>query len=187
MCLPLEALRASRADPAMRRLVEGFTDEPAAEFDDRFARAGAEDFGVVGARDANYLTWRYLATPRRTHRPFLLCRRGDPVGYYDVEARGDGSGFLVDAVGLDEASRRAAIAAALLRLRALGVSAVQSTVVEGSYLDRVVRDFGFEPPRERDILPFIVRVFVPGPLADRSLDPRSWFVFDGDRDAEGMA
>jgi len=72
-------------------------------------------------------------------------------------------------------------------LRELGAAVIQTTVVEGSYLDSVIREYGFEPPQEKDILPFIVRVFTPGRAADAALDPRNWCVFDGDRDAEGMA
>jgi hypothetical protein len=115
-----------------------------------------------------------------------LTRGGEAAGYYDVELTDSGRGYLVDAMGLDDGARRAAIAAAVERLRALGASVIQTTVVEGSFLDSVIRDYGFEPPRERDILPFIVRVFTPGAAAGAALDPKNWCVFDGDRDAEGM-
>jgi hypothetical protein len=214
LMVPLEALRARAADGKIRAMLESFSDAPVAgagaEANTTIAAgrspstaslaaiAGAAremaagNCGVAGARpivavrDAEYLDWRYLRTPRRTHGLFQLLRSGSVAGYYDVEHR-EGRGYLLDVCGVDDAARAAAIAAAVERLRSLGAAAIQTTVVEGSWLDRVIRNFGFEPPAEKDLLPFIVRVFTPGPAADAALDPRNWYILDGDRDAEGMA
>lgn len=184
--LPLEALRARGADAGIRRAVEGFEDRPVERFGAEIAALPPPRRRVVGERDAAYLNWRFLETPRRTHHAFHLLRRGEIVGFYDVE-HDRGRGYLLDARGADAESERGALAAAVLRLRALGAAAIQTTVMEGSFLDSQVAALGFEPPRDRDPLPFIVRVFVPSAAADAALDPASWYALDGDRDAEGMS
>ncbi|HKE02103.1 MAG TPA: GNAT family N-acetyltransferase [Planctomycetota bacterium] len=184
--VPLEALSARAADRGIRRALEGFDDRPVDRFGDEVARFPAPAQRIFGERDAAWLNWRYLETPRRAHRPFRLLRRGEVVGFYDVECAG-GRGWLLDARGADDACARAALAAAVERLRALGAAAIQTTVVEGSYLDGRVADLGFRPPRDREPLPFIVRVLHAGAASDAALDASSWYVLDGDRDAEGMS
>jgi hypothetical protein len=184
--VPLEALRARSKDRALRAALEGFEDSPVERFDGAIARLPNPNYRIVGIRDAPYLDWRMLETPRRTHRPFLLRRRGEIVGFYDVECSPAGRGYLLDARGADLACERAALAGAIERLRAVGAGTVQTTVLESSFLDAHVRDLGFEAPAERDILPFIVRVFRSDAASEAALDPKSWYVLDADRDAEGM-
>lgn len=184
--VPLEALRARAKDAPMRAALEGFADAPVERFDGTIGALPLPVQRIVGVRDADYLNWRFLGTPRRTHRPHWVLRRGEKVGFYDVELAPSGRGFLLDARGADRACERAALAAAIERLRALGAGTVETTVVEGSFLDLHVRDLGFEPPAEKDLLPFIVRVYTGGPASEAALDPRNWYALDGDRDAEGM-
>jgi GNAT superfamily N-acetyltransferase len=185
--IPLEWLRTRSSNAYIRKSIEGFGDAPLGAFTSDVAAACAATHAIVGTRDANYLNWRFLGTPRRTHRPFALLRKGIVVGYYDVECTSAGHGFLVDARGVDAECERAALAAAVSRLQALGAAAVQMTVVENSYLDSCVRAMGFEPPRDPSPLPFIVRTFVDNAHSRAALDAKNWYVFDGDRDAEGMA
>lgn len=185
--LPVERLLSGAVDGSLRRAREGFEERPVERFGDEIERLPAPASRIVGDRDGGYLNWRLLETPRRTHRAFHLLRGGDVVGFYDVECE-DGRGYLVDARGADPACERAALAAAVERLRALGAAAVQTTVLERSFLDGHAAALGFRPPRDADPLPFIVRVFLPdSPAAAAALDPSSWYAFDGDRDAEGMA
>ncbi len=184
--VPLEARRARKADPAIRAALEGHEDQPVEHFPREIEKLPDPPWRIVGERDPGWLSWRYLFTPRRTHAPFLVRRAGKLVGYYDVEANSRGRGYLLDVRGVDAEAERAALAFAVERLRSVGSAAIQTTVLEGSFLDQHVRWLGFEPPRDPAPLPFIVRVFTPGPAAEAALDPRSWYVLDGDRDAEGM-
>jgi len=185
--LPLEWLRAKSADAAIRAALEGFEDRAVeTSYPRAVEKLAAPTQPVVAVRDVGWLSWRTLFTPRRTHAPFLLMRKGEVVGYYDVECSDRFRGYLLDVRGADEACTRAALAAAVERLRSVGAQAIQTTVMEGSFLDAHVRWLGFEPPRDPDPLPFIVRVFTPGKAADLALDPKNWYALDGDRDAESM-
>lgn len=185
--IPIEWLRAKSSDPVIAASLGGFRDEEARDFHtlhkiiQQFAR-----HAICGERDLQYLQWRFVATPRRTHRPYVLFRGAEPAGYYDVECSDRGRGYLLDARAVDPAAEDACLAAAVMRLRALGASTIQTTVVDGSFLARKVARLGFFPPRDRAPLPFIVRVFTDGPEARAALDPANWYIFDGDRDAESM-
>lgn len=184
--IPIEWLRAKSTDSTIKKCLEGFSDEPITNFGKKLAEIPPPKYTIFGMRDAEYLNWRYLWTPRRTHVPFRLLRGNEVVGYFDIECAASGRGYLLDARGADEASERAAIAAAIEKLKIVGASTVQTTVIDGSFLDTTIRPFGFEPPRDRETLPFIIRIFNDTPESRLALDPKNWYIFDGDRDAETM-
>lgn len=184
--LPLEWLRAKSSDSFIKKALEGFHDEPITVFGRKVADLAPPNYKIYGIRDSEYLNWRFLATPRHTHVPFRLLRGNDVVGYYDIECSAAGRGYLLDVRGADSACERAAFAAAVEKLRVVGAGAIQTTVVEGSFLDAHVRALGFEPPRDPAPLPFIVRSFVDCEETRLALDAKNWYILDGDRDAESM-
>ncbi|MBI3818231.1 MAG: GNAT family N-acetyltransferase [Planctomycetes bacterium] len=184
--IPIEWWRARSADPYIKQCLDGFRDEPVESFGKKVAELPPPKYKIYGVRDSEYLNWRFLWTPRRTHSAFRLLRGGDVAGYYDIECNSAGRGYLLDARGADESAERAALAAAVEKLRIVGASTVQTTVVEGSFLDTHIRALGFEPPRDPAPLPFIVRAFVDCKESQLALDPKNWYIFDGDRDAESM-
>ncbi|MFN0207013.1 MAG: GNAT family N-acetyltransferase [Planctomycetota bacterium] len=184
--LPLELLRAKSADAMIKKSLEGFSDRPIDQFTENFDWPAANQ-SIYGVRDANYLQWRFHSTPRRTHRPYHLLQNGRVVGFYDVECTKNGRGYLLDARGDGAACEFAALAAAVERLRMLGAAAIQTTVVERSFLDTHIAKLGFEPPRDAEPLPFIIRIFTDNAASRAAMDAKNWYIFDGDRDAEGMA
>jgi hypothetical protein len=67
----------------------GWSDGVDARFDDLWER-GARFDGIIGARDARFLGWRFLQRPGHVHRIFTLARRGDTrlTAYAVCEADG---------------------------------------------------------------------------------------------------
>lgn len=167
-------------------------------FDDRvdalFA-AVAPSLPIALARDAKYLDWRYVDTPTKRHR-ILLAERGATLdGYVVIESvkENPGRGYVVDVLGRDAEAEDALLTAALDALAADGHSLALCSTMPCPRVSAMLARNGFFPhPKKtpfRTATPFIVRVLRDDarPTSEECLDPKGWYVFDGDRDVEHVS
>jgi len=172
-----------------------FTTRPIDRFDDRFDdlwERAKDRLPLAGVRDSGFLNWRFIDTPTKKHHSVQVERDGRLAGYVVFEWS-FGRGYVVDLLGEDEAAEDAALQAALIALRdEKNPMAFFSTLPCAVTEALLRRNKLFAHPKKkafRNATPFIVRVLrddlTPGPQT--LLDPREWYVLDGDRDVEHMS
>jgi len=189
---PLAARRGRRARERLDRAAGRYN----AQWLERFppevlelSRATEARHGAMVRRDADYLNWRFAASPSRLHRVFGLFAEGELAAYVVVQRprEGEGGGFLVDALGRDAEALDAAVGTGLRELERLGASYVQATAVDGSSWSDVLARAGFQPPKPDNHLIVILHVHDPAhPLVAAAREPARWYFTDGDRDDETM-
>ena len=189
--VPLDAWRGRRVCARLKASSAPLRTQPVERFGtwvEPLGRALSERYEWVLRRDADYLNWRFFEGP---HGGFEAVRvddsQGRAVGYAVTQTPSapDGLGFLVDLVGLDESAERAALLAALERLRGHGAAVVRAHAVVGSTWQRFLQEHAFVAPKQADQKWVIAYPHQPDhPLAQAALDPSQWFFTDADRDDE---
>jgi hypothetical protein len=154
---------------------------PFAETFTAFDEARAGTWPVSGARDAEYLTWRFHRHPLWRHRTLVATRAGALAGYAVYRADDHGSLDVVELCGLPDRGVVAALLAEMLsRVRESGGESLVAQALAGSAAERFFRGAGFHAREEGSgAIPYAV----PGsPLARVVGDPSGWWMVEGDRD-----
>lgn len=190
---PLGARHGARARRRLEREGAGFDLRDLERFPrevEALSREVEPHFALMVRRDADYLDWRFLASPSRRFRVLgAFARDGAFAGYAVVQLPRDGEplGWLVDALAPDRRALAALLAGALGRIEAAGASLARATAIDGSWWAARLGEAGFLAPRRENHLIVILHVHDPAhPLARAARDARSWYLTDGDRDDETM-
>jgi hypothetical protein len=177
---------ALRARDALRRPSRGVScevleGEPGPEFDGLDGRIGPSA-AVRGRKSAAFLAWRYGPRSFRPHRIVAARRGGELVGWAIAHTFTEGVLTIVDLVSIDDRDVRRSLLSALIRIgREAGAYALSANSLATGPSADLFRESGFRP-RERLTGP---AVFVRdgSPLEATLLEPRNWWITDGDRDA----
>ncbi|HEU4537566.1 MAG TPA: GNAT family N-acetyltransferase, partial [Polyangiaceae bacterium] len=150
-----------------------------ARFDELWARARGH-YEVTGARDAAFLRWRYEEFPSGRHLVFGLSEGATLVGYviYRVVS---GGGVHVADLFCDEPERHfdALLLHFVRAMRAAGHASVVIALIAGEAVGARLRRHGFV--RRNDPRPLVVRP-LEGEGLETVVDPRRWYIIDGDLD-----
>ena len=181
---PLSALARTVLAPPRRRpaSVSGveisLEDKPFGdEFTDLYQRCAAEQ-GVMVARSAEYLNWRYRANPLYRHEVLTARERGRLVGYA-IFIENSPVMTLVDMMaGETDAVVEALIRSALALAWQRRLDAVCFSVLESSTWITDLKSAGF---REREPSPVVV--YMSSGVCPTVGDERAWHLLLGDRDS----
>jgi len=150
------------------------------EFDALLARV-AKNHPVLAARDARFLSWRFLQNP--LHAEFIIFHlkaEGRLRGYAIVDLKGDGARIL-DFLVEDHRSDLAILLAGIIRwLRPKGICSVSVRANDHNPILALLRSFG---PTSLDTVNSGIALHVStGGPNDVLLDERNWFMTQADRD-----
>ena len=142
------------------------------------ARLAGHAYGVCVERSAEYLNWRYLASPLERHD--ILCARQDrSLVAYGVLGHRGGITTVYDVFGVPTTEYIAAVLqAAVAYAHGQGSSAVSIALLESHPWAALLRDLGF---RRRESWPLVCHAPATGRDNDGITAP--WFLMIGDRDA----
>lgn len=150
------------------------------EFSTVAARVSADYQGVITARTAAYLNWRYLSHPLR-HFEILTARRQGVLAGYLILTREAEDASIVDLFGIEDCELLSSLLAhAVEFLRGLGVVTVSAHVLATHPWTRLFSRLGFEP---RDSCPVVFYPSRSQVVADREASATDWFLMDGDRES----
>lgn len=157
-------------------------DAPFGEEFSELARATRSAFGVLVARSAEYLNWRYREIPFGGHTILVARRDGRLVGYAVIA---DGSGtdpaVIVDLFGLPDSGLTAVLARhALALIRSRGLALASIFLPDRHPWLRLFRRLGFQAREQSPVVIHCPDTVSGGPaVADLS----TWFLMHGDQDA----
>jgi GNAT superfamily N-acetyltransferase len=135
---------------------------------------------IVGVRNRNYLTWRYLQHPTRNYTIYRAKKSGEMKGYIvlrKIELLNFNSTVIVDLLALDEATLTALVEKGIEHSRQEGVDLLGFMVPSGHLYYKILRGMGFLP----SLKTFLFMIY---PLSGREifLSPEKWYVNWGDSD-----
>jgi len=135
---------------------------------------------IMGIRDRNYLTWRYLQYPTRNYTIYRAKKSGEMMGYIvlrKVELLNFNSSVIVDLLALDEEVASALVEKGIQHSRQDGADLLGFMVPQGHLYYKVLRNMGFLPS-------FKTFLFMVYPNSDQEmiLSPEKWYVNWGDTD-----
>ncbi len=117
-------------------------------FDGEFERLFdqcASGYRVLGVRDSEYLTWRYLAAPRRRQIPFAARSSGKLIGIAALEIFRDRA-EIIDLFTFPQDEYLDGVLNALIaKAREKGCCVLTANCMSGSLLSRHLRSRGFRP------------------------------------------
>jgi len=153
-----------------------FLDE---QFDDFWQKA-ISLYPIMGIRNRNYLTWRYIKHPTRDYMIYRAIRNGEMRGYIvlrKVELLNFNSAVIVDLLALDEVALSALVEGGIQQSQQEGVDLVGLIVPQGHLYYKILRKMGFLPSLKK----FLFMVY---PHSDRKMiiSPENWYVNWGDTD-----
>ena len=135
---------------------------------------------IMGIRDRNYLTWRYLQHPTRNYTIYRAKKSGEMMGYIvlrKVELLNFNSSVIVDLLALDEEVASALVEKGIQHSRQDGADLLGFMVPKVHLYYKILRGMGFLPS-------FKTFLFMVHPLSGRGifLSPEKWYVNWGDSD-----
>ncbi len=147
---------------------------------DRFWEKASSLFPILGVRNRNFITWRFLQHPTRTYTIYRAKKDGEMRGYIvlrKVDLLGFNSGVIVDLLALDEDTLSALLERGIQHGRQEGDDLLGVIVPRGHVYDKLLRQKGFLPSPKT----FLVIIY---PQSDRKIlfAPESWYVTWGDND-----
>lgn len=148
-----------------------------AGFDRRFddlSQAAARQFGMVGERSADYLTWRFRRHPATSYELATLeDRAGLLLGYIVYYVEGDVL-RVADTLAIDLRAWRVLTAALLRRARRMPVTAATIVYFGSPAFEGMLRSFGFrQRASDTSVLVFGDAAVPP---------PAEWHLTEADRD-----
>jgi hypothetical protein len=154
----------------------GFLDE---QFDDFWQKA-LSLYPIMGIRNRNYLTWRYIKHPTRNYVIYRAKKNGEMKGYIvlrKVELLHFNSAVMVDLLALDEVALSALVERGIQYSQQEGVDLLGLIVPKGHLYYKILRKMGFLPSFKN----FLFMVYS---HSDREmiLSRESWYVNWGDTD-----
>lgn len=150
------------------------------ELFDRFWQKASSLHPLIGSRNREYLTWRYLQHPTRHYAIYRAQRSGEMTGYIvlrKVELLNFNSAVIVDLLALDEESISALVKRGVQHSREGGADLLGFMVSQGHSYYKRLRRMGFLPSFKT----FLLMVY---PHSEREgiLSSRKWYVTWGDTD-----
>jgi len=166
-----------------RKGIEGIEIEEVGLFDDQFDhfwQKALSFYSIIGVRDRNYLTWRYLQHPTRTYTTFRAKKSGEMKGYIvlrKVELLNLNSAVIVDLLALDEVTLEALVEKGIQHSRQEGADLLGFMVPRGHPYDKILRKRGFLPSPKT--FQFMVYFHSKREIFN---SPEKWYVNWGDTD-----
>ena len=135
---------------------------------------------IIGVRNRNYLTWRYLQHPTRKYAIYRAMKSGEMRGYIvlrKVELLNFNSAVIVDLLALDEEILPALVERGIQHSQQEGVDLLGFMVPQDHLYYKILRRRGFLP----SLKTFLFMVYSP---SDKNifLSPKKWYVNWGDTD-----
>jgi hypothetical protein len=166
-----------------RRDLEEIEIERVDKLDDQFDgfwQKALSLFPIIGIRNRNYLTWRYLQHPTRNYTIYQAKQNGEVKGYIvlrKVELLNFNSVVIVDLLAMDEGTLLTLVERGIQHSRQEGADLLGFMVPQGHPYYKILRKKGFL--RSPKIFQFMVY-----PHSDRKifLSPEKWYVTWGDTD-----
>jgi GNAT superfamily N-acetyltransferase len=135
---------------------------------------------IVGVRNRDYLTWRYLRHPTRHYDIYRAKKSGEMRGYIvlrKVELLNFNSAVIVDLLAMDEGTLLRLVERGIQHSRQEGADLLGFMVPSGHLYYKILRGMGFLP----SLKTFLFMVY---PHSDKEifLSPEKWYVNWGDSD-----
>lgn len=155
--------------------VDGLDDR----FDDFWQKASSL-FPIMGIRDRNYLTWRYLRHPTRNYAIYRAKKSEEMKGYIvlrKVDLLNFKSAIIVDLLAMDEGTLSALVERGIQHSREEGIDLLGFMVPRGHFYYKILRGNGFLP----SLKTFVLMIY---PHSERGifLSREKWYVNWGDTD-----
>jgi hypothetical protein len=166
-----------------RKVIEGIEIEEVSLLDDQFDgfwQKALSLCSVMGIRNRNYLTWRYVQHPTRTYMIYRARKSGEMTGYIvlrKVELLNFNSAVIVDLLALDEVALSALVRRGIQHSQQEGVDLIGLIVPQGHLYYKILRKMGFLPSFKK----FLFMVY-PNSDKEMILSPEKWYVNWGDTD-----
>lgn len=115
---------------------------------DHFWQKALSLYPIMGVRNRNYLTWRYLRHPTRTYAIYRAKKSGEMKGYIvlrKVELLNFNSAVIVDLLALDEVTLAALVEKGIQHSQQKGTDLLAFMVPQGHPYDKILRKRGFLP------------------------------------------
>src|SRR4030042_3131671 len=150
------------------------------ELFDGFWQKGLSLHPIMGVRNRNYLTWRYLKHPTRKYTIYRAMKNGEMRGYIvlrKVELLNFNSAVIVDLLAMDGGTLLTLVERGIQHSRQEGADLLGFMVPQGHPYYKILRTKGFL--RSPKTFQFMVY-----PHSDRKifLSPENWYVTWGDTD-----
>jgi hypothetical protein len=149
------------------------------QFDDFWQKASSLH-PIMGVRNRNYLTWRYLRHPTRDYTIFRAKQNGEMKGYIvlrKVDLLKFNSAVIVDLLALDEVTLTALVKKGIQRSRQEGADLIGFMVPRIHLYYKILRRIGFLPSFKT----FLLMIYS-HEKERRLYDPSAWYVNWGDTD-----
>jgi len=135
---------------------------------------------IMGIRDKNYMTWRYLQHPTRTYTIFRATKKGEMGGFIvlrKVDLLEFNSAVIVDLLALDRDFLMALVGKGIEQSQKEGVDLLGFMVPKPHPYYKILRGCGFLPSFKT----FLFMVY--SHTEEKSLsNPKGWYVNWGDTD-----
>jgi GNAT superfamily N-acetyltransferase len=166
-----------------RKGLEGIEIEEAGLLDDQFDgfwQKALSLYPIMGIRNRDYLSWRYLRHPTRNYTIYRAKKSGEMNGYIvlrRVELLNLNSAVIVDLLALDEATLMALVEKGIQHSRQEGADLVGFMVPKIHLYYKILRRIGFLPSFKT----FLLMIY--SHEKEKGLfDPKEWYVNWGDTD-----
>jgi GNAT superfamily N-acetyltransferase len=166
-----------------RKKTEGVEVEEVSALDDSFDgfwQKASSFFPIIGLRNRNYLTWRYLQHPTRSYSFYRAKKDGEMTGYIvlrKVDLLNFNSAVIVDLLALDEGALLTLVEKGIERCRQEGADLLGFMVPRNHPYDKHLRKAGFLPSPKT----FQLMIY-PHAGKEILLSPEKWYVNWGDTD-----
>jgi GNAT superfamily N-acetyltransferase len=147
---------------------------------DHFWQEALSLYPIIGVRNRNYLTWRYLQHPTRTYTIYRAKKSGEMKGYIvlrKVDLLNFNSAVIVDLLALDEVTLTALVERGIQHSRQKGTDLLAFMVPRGHPYDKILRKRGFLPSPKT--FQFMVYFHSKREIFN---SPENWYVNWGDTD-----
>jgi len=162
---------------------KGIEVEEIRQLDDQFeafCRKALSLNPIMGIRDQNYLTWRYIQHPTRTYTIFRATKGGEMGGFIvlrKVDLLEFNSAVIVDLLALDRTFLMALVDRGIEHGRKEGVDLLGFMVPKVHPYYKILRESGFLPSFKT----FLFMIY--SHVEEKNLfDPKGWYVNWGDTD-----
>jgi GNAT superfamily N-acetyltransferase len=147
---------------------------------DSFWEKASSLFPIMGIRNRNYLTWRYLRHPTRKYTIYRAKKSGEMKGYIvlrNVDLLNFKSAVIVDLLATDEGTLLTLVEKGIQHSREEGIDLLGFMVPRSHFYYKILRKNGFLP----SLKTFKFMVY---PHSDQKgfLSPKKWYVNWGDTD-----
>lgn len=160
--------------------------ETPGSFDSRFDELSGAAFrrtGIIGARGAKFLNWRYKESTYKDYRVFAVTRGGGAIEGYIVYYIDENVAYIADMLfddGIDGASKTL-LSEFCLRMRKDSIGSVSIRFLGSDTVEAGLREMNFFEDKRNE-----TRVYAycqdPEAQADFLFDSENWYLLEGDND-----